>query len=214
MLTIVSENVNFNNDFDRYNKIRNAMATNFEIVKEEILKERNDERMIDNCGYYELFQEALIMNKCEIVNLFLENEINLNEFLNNSFHLFSLYENVFNRPIHLYLQNKYKESDIFIRVVNKPNYLDWDAVSSKTKFIIIEKTYLKSFLNDLFPNLKISHLLFPKRLFQVNLISGEILIDNPEMYLFYWCILTNRLETAKIFWKIGKVKTNYLMLTF
>jgi hypothetical protein len=28
---------------------------------------------------------------------------------------------------------------------------------------------------------------------------------NPEMYLFYWCILSKRIQLAKIFWKFGKV---------
>ena len=31
-------------------------------------------------------------------------------------------------------------------------------------------------------------------------------IDNPEMNIFYWCILTNRIEIAKTFWRLGKVK--------
>jgi hypothetical protein len=30
--------------------------------------------------------------------------------------------------------------------------------------------------------------------------------NDPEMNLFYWCILSKRLEIAKIFWKMGKVK--------
>jgi hypothetical protein len=29
---------------------------------------------------------------------------------------------------------------------------------------------------------------------------------NPEMNLFFWCILSNRLEIAKTFWRLGKVK--------
>ena len=32
---------------------------------------------------------------------------------------------------------------------------------------------------------------------------------NPEMNLFYWCILSNRLEIAKTFWILGKVKIFY-----
>ena len=31
-------------------------------------------------------------------------------------------------------------------------------------------------------------------------------LKNPEMNLFYWCILSNRLEIAKTFWILGKVK--------
>ena len=29
--------------------------------------------------------------------------------------------------------------------------------------------------------------------------------NDPEMNLFYWCVLSKRLEIAKIFWKRGKV---------
>jgi hypothetical protein len=32
-----------------------------------------------------------------------------------------------------------------------------------------------------------------------------LIAKNPEMYLFFWCILSNRIQLAKIFWKIGKV---------
>jgi hypothetical protein len=31
-------------------------------------------------------------------------------------------------------------------------------------------------------------------------------LKNPEIYLFYWCILSNRPEIAKAFWILGKVK--------
>jgi hypothetical protein len=31
-------------------------------------------------------------------------------------------------------------------------------------------------------------------------------INNPEMNLFFWCVLSNRLEIAKTFWRLGKVK--------
>jgi len=37
----------------------------------------------------------------------------------------------------------------------------------------------------------------------------------PEMILFYWCILSNRLEIAKTFWMLGKVKIfNFSILKF
>ena len=29
--------------------------------------------------------------------------------------------------------------------------------------------------------------------------------NEPEMNLFYWCVFSNRIEIAKLFWKIGKV---------
>ena len=30
-------------------------------------------------------------------------------------------------------------------------------------------------------------------------------VIEPEMNLFYWSVLTNRIEIAKIFWRLGKV---------
>ncbi len=30
-------------------------------------------------------------------------------------------------------------------------------------------------------------------------------VPQPELNLFLWCILSNRMETAMLFWKLGKV---------
>ena len=32
--------------------------------------------------------------------------------------------------------------------------------------------------------------------------------NDVEMNLFFWCILSNRIELAKLFWKMGKVIKN------
>ena len=29
--------------------------------------------------------------------------------------------------------------------------------------------------------------------------------NDPEMNLYFWCVFSNRLKIAKLFWKIGKV---------
>lgn len=31
-------------------------------------------------------------------------------------------------------------------------------------------------------------------------------VVDPEMNLFYWCLISNRIEIAKIFWRLGKVR--------
>ncbi len=40
-------------------------------------------------------------------------------------------------------------------------------------------------------------------------LSGEpderMELEFNEFYIFMWCVLTNRLEVAKIFWRLGKV---------
>jgi hypothetical protein len=35
--------------------------------------------------------------------------------------------------------------------------------------------------------------------------DGESIDEYHEFYLFIWCILTNKLEIAKSFWRLGKV---------
>ena len=47
-----------------------------------------------------------------------------------------------------------------------------------------------------------------KFLLPKDFINTEKSIANPEMNIFYWCILSNRLEIAKTFWLLGKVKFN------
>lgn len=33
-------------------------------------------------------------------------------------------------------------------------------------------------------------------------------LQEPELNLFFWAVLSNRLEIAKIFWRLGKVSAN------
>jgi hypothetical protein len=37
------------------------------------------------------------------------------------------------------------------------------------------------------------------------IFDQDEVIEDPEINLFFWALLFNRIETAKIFWKIGKV---------
>ena len=40
-------------------------------------------------------------------------------------------------------------------------------------------------------------------------------VDNePELNLFYWCVFSNRIEIAKIFWKMGKVIYNHMIFHY
>ena len=32
-------------------------------------------------------------------------------------------------------------------------------------------------------------------------------INEPELNLFYWCVLSKRIEMAKLFWRFGKVSS-------
>jgi hypothetical protein len=35
--------------------------------------------------------------------------------------------------------------------------------------------------------------------------TDYVVEDFHEFYLFIWCVLTNRLEMAKVFWRLGNV---------
>lgn len=37
-------------------------------------------------------------------------------------------------------------------------------------------------------------------------MRDSMLTPHPEMNLFLWSLLMNRIEMAKVFWKIGQVK--------
>ena len=52
------------------------------------------------------------------------------------------------------------------------------------------------FLKKTIPNLKLDFFL-----------DQEDIPNNPEVNLFFWCILSNRIEIVKIFWKLGKVNS-------
>ena len=88
-------------------------------------------------------------------------------------------ENIF----YLYLRNKNKSFDIF------DNY---DR---------IKKEHYENLQTEIFSindSIKIFHE-------TVNSMNKEH-VDDAAKYLFYWFILTNRLDHAKLFWKLGEVK--------
>ena len=50
-----------------------------------------------------------------------------------------------------------------------------------------------------------------KKLFKKESFGTE-LVMNPAKNLFVWALLLNRIETAKIFWKIGEVGRHFFMI--
>lgn len=68
--------------------------------------------------------------------------------------------------------------------------------NSKVSNITVDD--IKNFLNRLFPGANFYFL--PDRFYQ----SSEDKCD-AELNLFLWAILSNRIEIAKIFWRLGKV---------
>ena len=92
-------------------------------------------------------------------------------------------------PFLLYLQNKRKDK-------NKFN----DIVLLEDKNNRIKQKHYKDLQDSLFPTTD-SIQIFKRE---------EIEKTSYESLLFYWCILTNRLEMAKVFWKYGKVLVHFL----
>ena len=75
---------------------------------------------------------------------------------------------------------------------------------------------IRNLLGKILPNLKLDFLLDPIEI-KINenpndpSLNNKI-FNNPEVNLFFWCILSNRIEIAKIFWKLGKVNSIILDL--
>jgi hypothetical protein len=85
-----------------------------------------------------------------------------------------------------------KKSEPFLRYLNQEKKIQISSIKREDLDYLIEKVI---------PDLKFS--LIPE---------DEIKINNPEMYLFFWCILSKRIEFAKIFWKFGKVILPHVFL--
>lgn len=48
--------------------------------------------------------------------------------------------------------------------------------------------------------------------FNVNETAEPTYVGDPEINLFFYCILTNRVEVAKTFWKIGRVSAIIVLI--
>ena len=123
------------------------------------------------------------------MNLLLENEFDINKCFNeNAQYILDIFNesNVDKKkePMYLYLQNKYKFHSIF----NKSNRF-------------LNEKYFHHLEKSIFPTIDI-------KFYPQNLFNKTSTVTQPEMCLFLWCILTNRLDIAKIFWRLGNVIGN------
>jgi hypothetical protein len=83
---------------------------------------------------------------------------------------------------------KSKNKDPFLIFLQKRNKLITEIIPDHIEFVF----------KEIFNGLSFSFL--PETFIE------QTNINNPEMNLFFWCILSNRLEIAKTFWRLGKVK--------
>jgi hypothetical protein len=160
----------------------------------EIIAENNINEVI------EIFLLALIENRVDFVNTFLVNRLDISKFLNKK----RLCQLFFNGILYFELKSfaKFKNKDPFILFLQKKNkeikYQDEQNNSQETnEKIQAEQIEMIKFVFE--------EILKGKN-FTFLTSNFDDCYTNPEMYLFYWCILSNRPEIAKAFWILGKVK--------
>ena len=71
----------------------------------------------------------------------------------------------------------------------------------------LQKKYKTKDFNFDANKINLNREIFPGKPFTFlsNFEEVEHIPSDPKMKLFYWCILSNRTEIAKIFWRLGKV---------
>ena len=137
----------------------------------------NKDEDIDQSKKLRLFEKSLLKNRPDFVEFFLEKSqsIDLKMFLDKP------------RLSKLYTVLKSDDPDSLI-LKNSPIYMmDSRLYDKKVEFKEVEE-FLQSRFRGFDPK------------FLVDDSKNE-----PEINLFVWALLLNRIELAKIFWKIGKV---------
>ena len=172
---------------ERYNKMKISIEWNhINIGIEEMKKEVNEESKMSNNEIQNLFENALLENKHQFVNLLLENGVEIKEFLKlYRYKNLLLDENEYQKksePLYYYLKKAIRNS------------------KNDDKFHFLYKN-IEKLRKEIFPTVNFN-ILPTKKPFDESMNES---IQEPEMFLFFWCILTNRIEIAKIFWKLGKV---------
>jgi hypothetical protein len=78
----------------------------------------------------------------------------------------------------------------------------------------IELRHIKDFLIEKFKNINVDVFLPADMTSDIKSMIADLKsmtvdiksVPYPEFNLFLWCILSNRIEAAMFFWKLGKVK--------
>ncbi len=88
-----------------------------------------------------------------------------------------------------------EKRDLFFLYRKKRNDSKSDDFFLKNKYNQSLEKYFRELEREIFPITR----------YPIKLFDSSTSAQNAEMYLFYWCVLANKIETAKIFWKKGKV---------
>ncbi|XP_053721889.1 transient receptor potential cation channel subfamily M member 5 [Synchiropus splendidus] len=195
---------------DFLDELKLAVAWNrVDIAKSDIF---NGDVEWKACDLEEVMMDALINDKPDFVHLFVDNGVNLGEFLTYG-RLQELYWSVSEKSL-LYnlLHKKYEEKQLLLgaaRSHGPPGHHPPEQGDRKPRFTLYEVAkVLKDFLHD---SCKGFYQKIPTekpakgRLFhqQKNLVDPEERCEHPWRDLFLWAVLQNRQQMANYFWAMG-----------
>jgi hypothetical protein len=164
-----------------------------------------------------LIKMALIQNKPQFIELFLENGFDLKSFLSKKETLEELFNleivssktieiknhlnlNLFLNYFTLILKIDSEKKTPLVQIIKK-QYTSKEK-NNKITFKCLENFLKNIFFEDFKPNF------LPDNKIDLQIPWLPSQIKYPEMNLFFWSLLLNRIELAQLFWKIGEVKRN------
>nr|XP_040056677.1 transient receptor potential cation channel subfamily M member 5 isoform X2 [Gasterosteus aculeatus aculeatus] len=194
---------------DFLDELKLAVAWNrVDIAKSDIF---NGDVEWKACDLEEVMMDALINDKPDFVRLFVDNGVNLGEFLTYG-RLQELYWSVSEKSLfHNLLLKKYEEKQLLLgagRTPGPPGHHPPEG-DRKPRFTLFEVAkVLKDFLHD---SCKGFYQRVPTekpakgRLFhtQKNMAESEERCEHPWRDLFLWAVLQNRQQMANYFWAMG-----------
>ncbi|XP_074478633.1 transient receptor potential cation channel subfamily M member 5 [Sebastes fasciatus] len=195
---------------DFLDELKLAVAWNrVDIAKSDIFNGDVDWKA---CDLEEVMMDALVNDKPDFVRLFVDNGVNLGEFLTYG-RLQELYWSVSEKSLfHNLLLKKYEEKQLLLgaaRTPGPPGHHPPEQGDRKPRFTLFEVAkVLKDFLHD---SCKGFYQKIPTekpakgRLFhtQKNLAELEERCEHPWRDLFLWAVLQNRQQMANYFWAMG-----------
>ncbi|PWA29146.1 hypothetical protein CCH79_00006272, partial [Gambusia affinis] len=193
---------------DFLDELKLAVAWNrVDIAKSDIF---NGDVEWKACDLEEVMMDALVNDKPDFVRLFVDNGVNLGEFLTYG-RLQELYWSVSEKSLlHNLLLKKYEEKQLLVGAARTPGPPGYHpSEQGKPRFTLFEVAkVLKDFLHDSCKGFyqKIPAEKPPKgRLFhsQKNLPELEEHCEHPWRDLFLWAVLQNRQQMANYFWAMG-----------
>uniref|UniRef100_A0A673CDR0 Transient receptor potential cation channel, subfamily M, member 5 n=1 Tax=Sphaeramia orbicularis TaxID=375764 RepID=A0A673CDR0_9TELE len=198
---------------DFLDELKLAVAWNrVDIAKSDIF---NGDVEWKACDLEEVMMDALINDKPDFVRLFVDNGVNLGEFLTYG-RLQELYWSVSEKSLlHNLLLKKYQEKQVLLgaaRTPGPPGHHPPEQGDRKPRFTLYEVAkVLKDFLHDSCKGFyqKVPTVSLEKKKTKnrpamgKNLAELEERCEHPWRDLFLWAVLQNRQQMANYFWAMG-----------